>query len=284
MSEMYDTAIEWLEQYDLWNTLAGFNGWQIMLLVSCIALPLYIKFKKKKEPKTIKVHKYFYNGFPVLIILMTGLLAVQNASYGASIGTSTFTIVTNSMLFFCADMAFVAGCYMFLSVRPSIFLCIVGMCGLGMLTIFSGTAFFTGQSHEKDNLPMMLKIKEVENLNAQVALLAPNQFANRRDTNKAIGRLNREIVAMSEAVGGYVSSSSAISKEIGLEIGKTTGFVNLSTRLLWMVAIAVFVMGGGGVISHLRIRGNSTEKQTSSKDRVKQGTQGGDDTATGSKH
>ena len=50
MSEMYDTAIEWLEQWQIWNTLADLEPWAYGLLAAFIALPFIIRHLRKSKP------------------------------------------------------------------------------------------------------------------------------------------------------------------------------------------------------------------------------------------
>lgn len=54
MSEIYDTAIEWLEQYEIWNYIAGLESWLIGVLVIFAALPFIIKYLKKRKSNKSK--------------------------------------------------------------------------------------------------------------------------------------------------------------------------------------------------------------------------------------
>lgn len=286
MSNAYSTLINWLDSTGITGYFHDLSWSAIALIAICIALGLYIKFKKKKPKvfKTIEVSKGFYYYFHFVVIAIGICLAIQNAAYGYSLGDTIFSMILTAVLFFLADMAFAGGCYLYLPFRAALCLGVISVLGLFCLSAFAAFAWMAGQMHTKDNLPLQLKIQESANLNTQAAELKPHQYVNKRETNKAIKKVNDEIVAMSDKQGGYVSSGSAVYKTLADETPYSVNQLSISTKTLWSIALVMFVTSGGGILNHLRIRGDSTEKPTKPKDLVKQGAQGVDDEAATSKY
>lgn len=203
------------------------------------------KFKSGKQ----EVSDFFYK---VLLFIATTLaigLALQNAMYGAELGTFWLAIIVTSCLFFMGDFALIAFAYWSLPKFLTKILSIISLIGFAVLSVYAAMALTLTMSHAKDNYMVELTQTQISNAIKEKDELGPSWKTRKKELGRKISRLKAELKEMTEDDGGVISNSGSVPVLIAKVFKLSTEVVKFYTRLTWAVVFVVGSITLGGMLA-----------------------------------
>jgi hypothetical protein len=173
----------------------------------------------------------------LVLVVIVGCLAAQNALYGYSQGSTFAAMVLLAVMYFAGDWALATLTSMSTRAKSAGVLCFIAKAGLVLLSVTAGVSFMLSQQHAKD-----VSNSRVASLEAQIAI---NQEAfqkyQKTITAERLERLNAELEAERARVGANHASSNALYVYVAQLSGFSFELVSFSIRTLWTV---VFIITG----------------------------------------